>query len=164
MNLTPIQLRHQLETIQHNGLYSLLEAAAEKHGLPTCYVVAVASRETNCVNRIGDGGRGVGILQADTQHEIARQAKADGTWQTHPERLIDWCVALLAANATWARKHWPTFDERQILKVAASAYNCGPHNAEVGIGLGDSDRRTTGRDYGRDTLERMDALKGMGVP
>ena len=41
------------------------------------------------------------------------------------------------------------------MKVAASGYNCGMTNAIAGAQHGDSDKHTTGKNYGRDVMTRM---------
>lgn len=153
-NWTPKQLHSQYIAAQKRGLIPLLVAAAEKVGLPPSYVVAVASRETRIQNIAGDGGHGHGVMQIDDRsHREILAAHPD--WRTNPVPLIEYGARLLASNRTTAQKRWPAFDDRQLLKVAASAYNCGPGNAAAGVSTGDSDRYTTGHDYGRDVLARM---------
>jgi hypothetical protein len=41
------------------------------------------------------------------------------------------------------------------LKIAASGYNCGMQRAILGTPHGDSDKLTTGKNYGRDVMTRM---------
>ena len=83
----------QFHRLQTTGFKDPLATAAAANGLPAPYVFAIASRETNCTNELGDkrGGEahGVGIMQIDIQHKIARDARDDGSWQTKPQPLID---------------------------------------------------------------------------
>ena len=60
----------------------------------------------------------------------------------------------MRANLDYARKKG--IPERDRLKFALSAYNAGAGGAWSGYREeGDSDARTTGRDYGRDVLARF---------
>ncbi len=165
MNITLTALKRQLTYVKKNGFFDLLKAAADKYDLPLAYVLAVASRETNMRHMLGDGGHGVGIIQIDIRyHEIAARMKADGTWKTHPAPLIDYGVRLLRTNCQAVRARYPAYTPWQCLKVAASGYNCGITKALRNSGEGDSDLGTTGRDYGRDVMERMAALEELLKP
>lgn len=160
MTATRAQLVMQLDNIRHNGLLDLLKAAAEASGLPLSYVVAIASRETNCTNELGDlqGGQfhGVGILQGDIQHPEVKRWRDDGSWKSDPHIVINWCVALLAAGVKEVRAAWAgdIIGGDEVLKCAASGYNCGVERALAGDDAGDSDLHTTGKDYGQDVMAR----------
>ncbi|HEY0383470.1 MAG TPA: hypothetical protein VGC72_14845 [Candidatus Elarobacter sp.] len=154
------ELLHQLHRLRNTGFADKLARHATAHHLPVPYFFAIASRETNCVNMLGDQDasgafHGVGIVQIDVQHDIARQARDSGTWKTNPDPLIEFGATVLANNITAARQAFPSFTEPQVLKVAASGYNAGIGNAIAGSHQGDSDRRTTGHDYGADVMARM---------
>jgi hypothetical protein len=152
-------LLNQLHSLRHTGFDKMLDTAAQAHGFPTPFFFAIASRETNCLNILGDfqGGQfhGVGIVQIDIQHPIARQARDSGTWKTNPQPLIDFGASLLQANIVQAKQAFPNLPAAQQTKIAASGYNCGMKNAITGAQHGDSDRVTTGHDYGRDVMTRM---------
>src|SRR5207244_23106 len=98
---------------------------------------------------------GVGIIQIDIQHSIAREARDSGSWKTDPEPLLEFGAQLLAHNIAAAKTEFPSFTEPQHLKIAASGYNCGMTNAILGAKHGDSDKLTTGHNYGRDVMTRM---------
>jgi hypothetical protein len=98
---------------------------------------------------------GVGMMQIDIQHPIARLARDTGSWHTDPQPLIDFGVNLLADDLIHVKAEFPTFDYIQRLKIIASAYNCGLQPAINGIKIGDSDKFTTGRNYGKDVMSRM---------
>jgi len=154
------QLVLQLDNIRHNGLWYCLNTAALANGLPPAYFVAIASRETNCVNMLGDyqGGvyHGVGIVQIDVQHSIARDMRNDGSWKTNPQPLIDFGAKLLAANIKAVLGAWEqTAVDDDVLRCSASGYNCGIERALEAEDAGDSDSRTTGKDYGADVMARM---------
>jgi hypothetical protein len=162
MNATPAELQEQLHVIKENGLFVLLDTAAKKHVIPTAYVLAVGSRETNLVNELGDYENGeyfgVGILQIDAQHPVAREARDSGTWKTNPGALIDIGVGMMSDNLAFAKTEFPTYEGPEghgWLKIAASAYNGGQGGAASGARRGDSDLYTTGHDYGADVMERF---------
>jgi hypothetical protein len=156
---TKKELLNQLHSLKLTGFAEKLAGRAQAHGFPAPYFFAIASRETNCINELGDfhngEAHGVGIIQIDIQHDIARNARDDGSWKTHPEPLIEFGAQLLAHNIQAAREAFPSFTEQQHLKIGASAYNCGPSRAIDGARHGDSDKMTTGHNYGRDVMTRM---------
>lgn len=154
-NVTVAQLQAQLRAAKANGLFAILAAAAKSHKLFVPYVLAVASRETNLQNILGDGGHGVGVMQVDDQHQVAAAAKADGSWQTHPERLVDVGVSMMASNLAWAQKTFPKYSGT---KIAAAAYNAGQVGATRGVNGGNVDLVTTGGDYGADVVARTAAF------
>jgi len=149
----------QLKRLHTTGFFAKLSAQATANGFAPEFLFAIASRETNCVNELGDfhGGvyHGVGIVQIDAQHPIARKARDDGSWKTDPDPLIAFGAGLLAHNIRQARVAFPDWDADAQLKVAASGYNCGMPSAIAAAKDGDSDLHTTGHDYGRDVMARM---------
>lgn len=157
--ITKPQLLNQLHSLRHTGFFPKLEAQAEAHDFPSSFFMAIASRETNCLNILGDFQHGefhgVGIVQIDIQHQIARQARDSGSWKTNPDPLIAFGAQLLESNIAQAREAFPSLDEQHQLKIAASGYNCGITRAITGAQHGDSDKLTTGKDYGRDVMTRM---------
>ncbi len=156
---TKNQLLNQLHSLRHTAFDQKLDQHAVQHGFSTPYFFAIASRETNCINELGDARNGefhgVGIVQIDIQHPIARQLRDDGTWKTNPDPLIDFGAQILQDNIAKATKAFPNFNAQQQLKIGASGYNCGIDAAIAGAQHGDSDKHTTGRDYGRDVIARM---------
>lgn len=154
------QLLSQLRSLRQTGFADKLEQHATASDLPSLFFFGIASRETNCRNILGDlqhgQFHGVGIVQIDIQHPIARQARDSGSWKTNPDPLLEFGAQLLAGNLRQAQQKFPSLTAEQQLKVAASGYNCGMGNAISGQQQqGDSDKRTTGHDYGRDVMARM---------
>ena len=152
------ELLHQLHGLRSTGFADKLAHHATAHGLPVPYFYAIASRETNCVNELGDfksdGAHGVGIVQIDIQHAIARQARDSGSWETNPDPLIEVGAQMLASNISTAQAQLPGLTEEQAQKVAASGYNAGIGRAIAASKEGDSDKPTTGHDYGADVMAR----------
>lgn len=156
---TQNQLLNQLHSLRHTGFFDKLNQEATANGFAPAFFFAIASRETNCLNILGDfihgEAHGVGIVQIDIQHPIALQARNSGTWKTSPDPLIKFGAEMLANNIKAATTHFPTMSAHEQLKVAASGYNCGMPRAINGAEHGDSDSHTTGHDYGRDVMTRM---------
>ena len=162
MIISSTALTRQLAYLRKQPYYETIKATCLMQGLPLAFVLAVASRETNMRNVLGDGDQGVGLMQVDIRyHVIAKTMKLDGSWKTGPEPLIVYAIKLLSNNYQWAKRTWPQYGERGWLKIAASAYNAGCTNARKGVAAGDSDLRTTGKDYGADVLARADSLREM---
>jgi hypothetical protein len=158
---TPAQIQVQLDRLKASGFDEMLAQAAEANGLTNAYLFAIASRETNCKNMLGDnqsdGPHGVGIIQIDIQHPIARAARDTGSWRTNPQPLIDFGAKLLSADILQVTHNLPDRGPDDVLKIAASGYNCGISRAirAAGFSAGDSDVFTTGKDYGKDVMARM---------
>ena len=64
-NWTERDLARQFE--RANGWIKFFKTAAERYQLPPEILLAIASRETNMRNIIGDGGHGYGIMQIDDE-------------------------------------------------------------------------------------------------
>jgi hypothetical protein len=152
------QLLNQLHSLRHTGFADKLAQHAAANSFPVPFFFAIASRETNCINELGDFQHGefhgVGIVQIDIQHSLARQARDSGTWKTNPDPLLEFGAKILAANIAKAQQQFPQLNVQQQLKIAASGYNCGLERAITGAQHGDSDKLTTGHDYGRDVMTR----------
>ena len=92
------QLLIQLKRLRDTGFADKLEQHATDHNFPTPFFFAIASRETNCQNILGDKQNGVfhgvGIVQIDIQHPIAKTARDNGTWKTNPDPLIEFGALL----------------------------------------------------------------------
>jgi hypothetical protein len=163
------EISAELGRLQRTGFDVMLTKHATANGLPPTFLFAIASRETNCCNILGDnqGGQmhGVGIIQIDIQHPIALQARDSGSWKTQPEPLVDFGSKLLAANLVQATHllvdlksatdKFVMNGRNDLLKVVAAGYNCGISRAIDGAKCGDCDPHTTGKDYGRDVIARM---------
>ena len=153
------ELEAELNRAKQNDLFRLLSDAAAKHSLSLPYLLAIASRETGITNELGDFGHGVGVLQIDIRfNPIALTAKQTGSWKVNPGPLIEYGAGILAHNVAWAKHTFPQYgrgDGSGWLKIGASAYNTGQGGAAHGVRQGDSDKFTTGGNYGADVLTRM---------
>ena len=155
---TKNEILSQLHSLRHTGFAPKLEAQATAKNFPASFFFAIASRETNCINELGDhqhdGFHGVGIVQIDIQHPLARQARDSGSWKTNPDPLIEFGAQILKDNIAAAKAAFQNLGEDQVLKIAASGYNCGVKRAIEAARNGDSDKPTTGHNYGRDVMTR----------
>jgi hypothetical protein len=162
------QIALQLQRLRQTGFDLKLATQAGANGFPAEFLFAIASRETNCVNELGDfqkdGAHGVGIIQIDIQHPIALQARDDGTWASNPDPLIAFGAQLLASNMHQATSIFPGLTTSQYLKIAASGYNCGMVNAIAGERNGDGDQHTTQGNYGADVMARMAVFQQLTAP
>lgn len=153
--LAIIEVRRLIE----QNCFDPMRKAAFVTGFPLSFVCAIASRETNCRNELGDyrdgEHHGVGVMQIDIQHPIARTMRDNGEWRTNPAPLIDYGCGILEGNIASCRFGLTYL---QKLKIAAAGYNCGFMNALKGHEEGDCDRYTTGGDYGEDVISRMEAF------
>ena len=159
------ELEAELNRAKQSDLFQILQGAADKHSLDLAYLLAIASRETGITNELGDFGHGVGVLQIDIRfHPIALTAKQTGSWKNDPAPLIDYGAGMLSHNVAWAKQTFPQYgrgDGSGWLKIGASAYNAGQGGATHGVRQGDSDKFTTGGNYGADVLTRRQVFASL---
>lgn len=160
----------QLKRLRSTGFDQKLIVQAAAQGFAASFFFAIASRETNCVNELGDfqrdGAHGVGIVQIDIQHDIARQARDSGSWQTDPDPLIAFGAQMLADNIAAVSHQFPGTTDDQQMRIAAAGYNCGLRRAiqASGDGTGNCDAFTTHQDYGADVLARKALFDELMAP
>jgi hypothetical protein len=129
-------------------------AAAQRYHLDPALIMAVMDRETGSPQQIGNGarniigdyGHGHGLMQIDDRsHGAWLRANNDGL---DPASNIDYGASLLRQNLD--RFNGDT-------QAALAAYNSGAGNVHHLLEQGrDPDARTTGHDYGADTLRRYE--------
>lgn len=133
MNISSNDLRSQFEQVRRD--YPFIDEINDRAGFPKCLLHAVASRETNMTNEIGDGGHGHGMFQLDDRwHQIPDGF--DNDVQAQANRAASMLAGLHAAYGNWLS--------------ALNAYNSGSPDTA----------RTAGGDYGPDVLERQALLAG----
>jgi len=144
-------------------------ATAEKaNALPAGLLLAIASQETDMNDVVGDGGHGRGLFQIDDRSHTTflRQQGANRAGGKPPvPAAAKYAAGLVRFNYDFGVRN--RVPERDRLKFALSAYNAGAGGALEGFKTGDSDRRTTGGDYGRAVLGRFaiyQALLGVAPP
>ena len=65
---TEEDIRRQFQRAKKNGWLQTFKNAEAKYGFPPDVLMAIASRETNMHNVVGDGGHGYGIMQIDDRN------------------------------------------------------------------------------------------------
>lgn len=118
----------------------------KKYGLTPGLLLAVGSRETNLVNKVGDGGHGHGVWQQDDRWWKV-PAGFDQDVRAQAEKAGDMLADNYAALKDWS--------------AAIAAYNAGVTGVKSALAAGKSaDSATTGGDYAADVLGRQIQMKG----
>lgn len=138
-----------------NGWAKLFTTIERRYGLQRGVLLAIASRETNMSDVVGDGGHGRGLFQIDDRYHrrwlCNHKACEDG--KTPPVGYAaDYAGRLLAGLKKQLRKRG--VPAGKVWKVATSAYNAGLTGALNGYKQGNSDLFTANRNYGRDVQAR----------
>lgn len=154
-NWTVVDLQAQYDRALAQGWMPLFEKSAAAHHLPTEFLLAIASRESGIQNIRGDlrdgDYRGFGVMQIDIG--------------AFPEFCKSWAPSQIAASIEYgagilaaARDALARFQILDFKSIAAS-YNTGVSNVRRSYALHrDVDSTTTGGNYGRDVLNRMDVF------
>lgn len=161
MSITQTELRRQLAIAKANGWDAIAAEAERARGLPPRLLLAVASRETDMQDVVGDGGHGRGLFQIDDRAwpEWLAAHGAGGREAVPPVAdAARHAASILADNLVFGRRQG--VPDGDLLKFAISGYNAGPGGALAGFTDGDSDLRTTGGDYAADVLRRQRLLRG----
>ncbi len=161
MKITADQLAQQVALARSRGWLPPIARAEKRHKLPQGMLLAIASRETNMQDIVGDGGHGRGLFQIDDRFhgDWLRKHGAPGAGTTpRIKDAADYAAAMLASNLAYGQKK--KVGEDQQVRFAASAYNAGCGGAFTGFQSGNCDLKTTGGDYGADVLERLAAIQG----
>lgn len=147
-------LGQQVRLAQDAGWDVLFATSEYAHGLPLGLLWAVASRETMMKDIVGDEGHGRGLMQIDDRsHGAWLRAHGAGDGGKPPvSDAIEYAAKLLDEAKAEGRKRG--VKEADLLKFMLSAYNAGAGGADSGYKQGDSDLKTTGKNYGADVLRR----------
>jgi hypothetical protein len=123
--------------------------------LPAALLLAIASQETDMNDVVGDGGHGRGLFQIDDRSHrdfLARNGAGGPGGRPPVPAAARYAADLVRSNYDFGVRNGVREADR--LRFALSAYNAGAGGALAGHREGDSDRRTTGGDYGRSVLAR----------
>lgn len=157
------ELRAQLAAARERGWDRLAADAEAARGLPRGILLAIASRESDMTDVVGDGGHGRGVFQIDDrawpEWLAAHGAAAAGAVPPVPAAAV-LAAAIVADGLAFGRRNG--VPKRELLRFALASYNAGCGGAFAGHQEGDCDRRTTGGDYGRDVLDRRARMRGRG--
>ena len=131
MNITPQNLIAQYQ--RANRDWPFITDTNTRYGFPPCLLHAVASRETNMRNVVGDGGHGHGVFQLDDRwHQIPPGFDTDVAAQTET-------AARMLADLHQRVGDWT---------LACNVYNSGSTDVN----------QTAGHDYGPDVMARQRCL------
>ena len=161
MKISADQLAQQVALARSRGWLPLIARAEKRHKLPHRMLLAIASRETNMQDIVGDGGHGRGLFQIDDRFHgdwLAKHGARGAGTTPRMKDAAEFAAAMLASNVSYAQQKG--VGAEQQVRFAASAYNAGCGGAYSGFQSGDCDQRTTGGDYGSDVLERLAAIQG----
>lgn len=145
------------------GWLPVFGTAEAAEGLPAGILTAVASRETGMKDIVGDAGHGRGVFQIDDRSHrawLASHGAADGG-TPDVSAAATYAAGLVRSALDAAQAQGVPDSDR--LKIALSAYNAGFTAALRAYRNGDSDAVTTGKDYGRDVLQRWKDLGYAGA-
>ena len=157
-NITAQQLKGQVDGAKQTGLVKACADAELGRKLPAGWL-AIASRETNCRDIVGDGGFGRGVFQIDSRSHADFLAANPGPNGIPPLPAAANYAAGIAASGLAAAKKLALAGDAAI-KFAAAAYNAGEGGATTGLKeRGDPDARTTNRNYGDDVLTRLHLIQ-----
>jgi hypothetical protein len=167
---TQNDLKKQFKRAKDSGWIAYFEKAGKDYKFSTEILMAIASRETNMRNIIGDGGHGYGIMQIDDR-SFPEWCKS-GLWKDVNAGIQQGALVLdnkremirngqgkklKIKNTTFIGK--AGLSSSELLRTAIAAYNAGLW-AYYGLSkFDDPDRRTTGKDYSGDTLARAKIFK-----
>ena len=155
------QLRDELERARRDGIVEACLLAETRAGLPRGLLVAIASRETELRNVVGDEGHCRGVFQIDDrEHDdwLRRNGAAAPGAVPAVEDAAAFAADVMAANFAYGRAKG--LSGRRLLKFAAAAFDAGPVGAWKALQItGDPDSGTTGRNYGADVLDRLRAVE-----
>jgi hypothetical protein len=152
---TKADLAAELERARTKRWDRAMAAAETEKALPVGLLLAVASQETDMNDVVGDGGHGRGLFQIDDRShtDFLTEQGASGPGGKPPVKAAaKYAAALLRGNLDFGVAKGVKKADRT--KFMLSAYNAGAGGALAGHAEGDSDKRTTGGDYGKSVLAR----------
>lgn len=163
--MTP-EITREFAFAKAEGWLSAFIAAGRDYAWPPALLMAIASRETNMRNIIGDGGHGFGLMQIDVRSYP--DFCHSGAWRNpilgihtgaqvldQKRTMIEHGVGASLSVAGY-RFIGDPLAPGQLERVAVAAYNCGLWSYYAFSRGLDPDRFTTGRNYSVDVLNRME--------
>src|SRR5262249_49783100 len=133
-NISAQDLKAQVDGAKASGLAKACSDAESAHDLPAGLLLAIASRETNCRNIVGDGGHGRGFFQIDdrshAQFLAAQHVGPGGVPPVGP--AADYAATTLLAPALATANKLGLAGDGAV-KFAAAAYNAGLGGATSGF-------------------------------
>lgn len=158
-------IKSEFLTAQSRGWLPSFESAGKEFDFNPTLLMAIASRETNMRNIIGDSGHGYGLMQIDKRSYP--QFCSSGEWKDVAKGIRQGALVLDAKRtqiknlqgkpiriSVYSTLGMP-IDDHDLLVVSIAAYNCGLWSYYSYSKDGDPDRYTTGRNYSHDVISRQ---------
>lgn len=184
MNITRSQLKTQLERVRSRGWLAHFEEAAEtitKGYFDTADLIGIGSRESNLdpkwLTKKGDNGHGAGLMQADDR-SFPEFTKGDN-WKDARLGILFGAKVLMQKQRDYEQNigKRTTFKSTNGKKtysftgkpasgataqhIVISGYNCGRWSQYNWANGQDIDKYSTGKDYGRDVMERAAVIRSL---
>lgn len=150
-------LAAQLNRTRANGWLPFFEEAAERFNWPAALLVAIASRETNIRNILGDGGHGHGIMQIDDRSfpEFTRS----GNWRVPRLNILKGAEVLSGKRRFLSGRGVSGAD---LVRASVAAYNGGEGRVLRAIRRGRPvDSVTAHGNYSADVLARAAVFRDL---
>lgn len=144
----------QLNRTRTRGWLAYFNEAASQFNWPVVLLLAIASRESNIQNILGDGGHGRGIMQIDDRSfpDFANS----GRWRDPRQNI------LMGAKVLSGKRRFLTQNGvggALLTRASVAAYNSGEGNVRRAIRRGlDVDTFTAHRNYSADVLGRAEVF------
>jgi soluble lytic murein transglycosylase-like protein len=158
-------IAQQFQHAKINGWLPYFAKAGKDYDFDPALLMAIASRETNMSNIVGDGGHGYGLMQIDIRS--FPEWVSSGAWREVGDgiekgaQVLDQKMTQIHNGAgkvlqiggyAFRGASFPTADS--AIRVAVAAYNSGLWAYYCFSKGEDPDRLTTGRNYSADVLRR----------
>lgn len=155
----------QFQYAQTEGWIPFFEAAAKDYDWPVALLMAIASRETNMRNIVGDGGHGYSLMQVDIRS--FPDWCASGAWKNVDQSILKGTQvlemkrtqigsgvgkSLYIGGSSFTGKLFP--DQDTLNRVSTACYNAGLWGYYAYSNGQDPDRFTTGHNYSADVWHR----------
>lgn len=161
----PAEIEKEFDYAKDNGWLTTFIQCSKDYDWPASVLMAIASRETNMKNIVGDGGHGYGCMQIDVRsftdfcHSggwrdphacIEKGAEVLESKRTEIGRGVGKALSVGGYHFTGAK----FANQEDLNRVAIAAYNCGLWAYYHFSKGGSPDLSTTGHDYSADVLAR----------
>ena len=157
-----------------NGWLPMFAEAGSSFGFTAALLMAIASRETNMKNIVGDGGHGYGLMQIDVRSYP--DFCHSGAWK-NVEAEIHMGASVLSSKQVQIQKSQGVqlhissssfvgkkLTDGELNQCAVAAYNAGLW-AYYGITVhGNPDLYTTAHNYSSDVISRMRQFSKLLTP
>ena len=103
MKISADQLTQQVALAHSRGWLPFISRAEKRHKLPPGLLLAIASRETNMQDIVGDGGHGRGLFQIDDRFHgdwLAKNGARGAGTTPRIRNAAEFAAAMLAANVS----------------------------------------------------------------